>query len=165
MEKWLSISQLSEITGIPETTVRRYTNKFINYFRYEKRSRGKKFHPGSVEVLNRIAALYADDYEAMEIENALAKDFPINIGNDEETTKQPPAKSIEQQFNEFKEQQEEFNKKLLQELKEQQNYIKNSIDKRDHELMNTLNEMQETRRALVASQEENKKRWWQFWRK
>ncbi|CDQ42122.1 MerR family transcriptional regulator [Virgibacillus salexigens] len=169
MDKWLSISQLSEVTGIPETTVRRYTNKFINYFRFEKRSRGKKFHPDSVEVLNRIAALYADDYEAIEIENALAKDFPIGVGEEkEETTKQPPVKSIEQQFNEFKEQQERFNRELLNQMQEQQDYIKNSLDKRDKALMNTVNEMQETRKLLAASQEKeeaNKKRWWRFWKK
>ncbi len=62
MDSWLSVSQLSEMTEIPETTVRRYTHKFQDFFRYEKRGRGKKFHPDSIKVIQRIASLYEEDY-------------------------------------------------------------------------------------------------------
>lgn len=165
MDTWLSISQLSEVTEIPETTVRRYTNKFQAFFRYEKRGRGKKFHPDSIEVIKRIALLYEQDYEAEEIEKILAQDFPITVSDDDQsTTNQPPVKSIEQQFDEFKEQQEDFNEKLLEHLQEQQDYINKSIDRRDQELMQTLKEMQETKKLLIEQQKTTKKKWWQFWK-
>lgn len=163
MNEWLSISQLSAVTGIPETTVRRYTNKFMKYFRYEKRSRGKKFHPSSVELLNRIASLYASDYEAVEIERLLERDFPMTIDDNQEPTIQPPVKSIEQQFNEFREQQEDFNKQLLQQITQQQEYIKNSLEKRDRELTETMNKMLESKKEIVSTQES--KKWWRFWKK
>lgn len=164
MEEWLSISQLSNKTEIPESTVRRYTNKFDKFFRYEKRSRGKKYHPESLEVLNRIATLYNDELQADEIEERLARDFPFAVAVESEREKSTPIKSIERQFQEFKEQQEQFNKELLENLLKQQEYINNSIKKRDQELLKVLEEAQQTRKEIAAAKQEDKKKWWQVWK-
>lgn len=66
-------------------------------------------------------------------------------------------------FEAFTEQQENFNKELIEQLKKQQSYIENSLLERDKKLMEALRETQETRK-LIAAAEENKKPWWKFWK-
>ncbi|MDP4084711.1 MAG: DUF3967 domain-containing protein [Bacillota bacterium] len=69
-----------------------------------------------------------------------------------------------QEFEDFKEQQKDFNKELLEELKKQQEYIQKSLDERDRTLMAALRETLETKQLLLATQEKSKK-WFEFWRK
>lgn len=67
-------------------------------------------------------------------------------------------------FDEFKQQQQDFNKELLIQLKQQQDYIQNNLEERDRKLMEALRESQETRKLIAATQEEQKKKkWWRFW--
>ncbi|MER2109220.1 MAG: DUF3967 domain-containing protein, partial [Solibacillus sp.] len=63
----------------------------------------------------------------------------------------------------FKNNQMQFNMKLLERLEKQQKYIENSIDERDKKLMLAIRESMETRRQ-IAAEEEKKKSWWKFWR-
>jgi transposase-like protein len=62
--------------------------------------------------------------------------------------------------------QEAFNQSLLELLKEQQAYIKNSIKSRDERLMTAIHELQEQRKMIAAAEEEKmkskKKKWWQL---
>lgn len=159
MDKWYSISQLSQLVEIPETTVRRYLNKFERYFRFEQRGRGKKYHPGSMEILQRIALLYTEEYEASEIEEVLSKDFAFTIdeGKKEVTVIQSPNKNIELQFEEFKQQQEQFNKQLLNQLKKQQEYINNKLEERDRILIESIREIQEAKQEIASSNKQEKK--------
>lgn len=66
-------------------------------------------------------------------------------------------------FEAFTEQQDNFNKELIEQLKKQQSYIENILLERDKKLMEALRETQETRK-LIAAAEENKKAWWKFWK-
>ncbi|MGX9952680.1 DUF3967 domain-containing protein [Bacillus subtilis] len=72
------------------------------------------------------------------------------------------------EFEEFKKQQEEFNKELIDQLKKQQEYIQNSLLERDKKLLEAIRESQETKKLIAATQqeekEEQKKSWWQFWK-
>lgn len=124
--------------------IRRYLNNSSEYFRAEKIGRGMKCHHDSVSVLERIYALYNDGYETHEIKTFLDKEFAITITDHEEkeTTTQPPVIRLEREFEEFKQQQQELNNQLLKQLHEQQNYIKNSIESHDQELMQVLNDIQ-----------------------
>lgn len=56
--------------------------------------------------------------------------------------------------------QEEFNKKLIDRLDQQQKYIEERLNKRDEVLMRLLNESLETKKMIVAAQEEEKKGFW-----
>ena len=69
---------------------------------------------------------------------------------------------ILKEFKEFKNQQMEFNKKLLEQLEKQENHIKNSINERDLKLIAAIKESIETRKQIA---EERRKSWWQFWRR
>lgn len=160
--KWLSVTQLSQVVKTPETTVRRYLNNFQEYFRSEKRGRGKKYHPESVEALQRISLLYSEDYETTEIKEILSNEFAFTVDSDSnhESAIQPPGLNIGEEFKEFKQQQEQFNKQLLKQLKDQQDYINKSIERRDRELLQAIREIQETKKQIATTKE---KKWWKFW--
>ncbi|MGN7313546.1 MerR family transcriptional regulator [Alkalicoccobacillus gibsonii] len=162
MDKMLAVSELSTITKIPESTVRRYLNKFHTYFKYDSRGKGKKYHAESVEILNQIAGLYGEGYQANEIETILAEQFPITITDSPDaTTLPPPHKPLEKQFEEFKEQQNEFNQELLAKLDRQQRFIKQLLqEKRDQDLL-------ENEKETAASSDSHTapKKWWEFWKR
>lgn len=69
----------------------------------------------------------------------------------------------------LKNEQQQFNQQLIEQLQKQQDYIKNSIEERDKKLMFAIKESMEIRRQLAAAEEERvenekkKKSWWQFW--
>lgn len=61
-------------------------------------------------------------------------------------------------------QQEQFNKALLEQLNKQQNYIEETLQKRDQQLMEALRVSQETKKLIAAStekaeQQQEKKSW------
>lgn len=135
MEEWLSVIELSKILKIPETTVRRYLTNFEEYFRSEKIGRGKKYHPDSIELLRRIASLYDTDRETIEIKSILANEFAFTVEDVEQgITTQPPPYDISGKFDEFQQKQEEFNKKLLQQLYDQQQYIKELVENKNNNI-------------------------------
>jgi DNA-binding transcriptional MerR regulator len=57
------------------------------------------------------------------------------------------------EFEEFKKQQEVFNKQLIEQLQKQQEYIQNSLVERDKTLMESLREVQETKKLIAAAEE------------
>lgn len=133
MVEWLSVSQLSKILEIPETTIRRRLNNFEEYFRSEQMGRGKKYHPSSVEILQRIAMLYDADRETIEIKKILADEYAFEVEevNKDDITTYPPAYDVSGKLDEFQQRQEKFNKELLEKLLEQQKYIKELAVSRD----------------------------------
>src|SRR5699024_12578178 len=85
------------------------------YFRWEQIGRGKKYDPDSVEILQRIAMLYSADRETFEIKKILADEYAFTIDeeNNGAATNDAPAYDISGKLDEFKENQESINKKLL----------------------------------------------------
>lgn len=139
VEEWISVSKLSKLLKMPETTTRRYLSNFEEYFRSEQIGRGKKYHPESIEILQRIAMLYSMDYETSEVKRILADEyaFAIDDGDKNITTTPPPAYDVSGKLDEFQRKQEEFNKQLLQQLYEQQEKIKKLTERHDEEIQET----------------------------
>ncbi|MGQ3381505.1 DUF3967 domain-containing protein [Priestia endophytica] len=67
------------------------------------------------------------------------------------------------EFEDFKNQQLEFNKELLQQLKKRDDYIATKLEQRDQSLMNTIREMHDTQK-LIATTKQPSKKWWKFWK-
>lgn len=69
------------------------------------------------------------------------------------------------EFKSFKASQEAFNHELLKQLEKQQEYINKTLEVRDQNLMIVLKETLETKKQLALDlDEEQKKKWWEFWR-
>lgn len=165
LDEWLSVSELSSNLKIPETTVRRHLNKFDKYFRYEKRGKGKKYHPEAMAILNKIATLYSEGYESDYIDEVLSRNFAFFVEDTNDDNTQIELVSnleIKKQFEEFKKQQEEFNKELIKELNNQQEFIKNHLEERDKKLMIALNELQNSKNKKLEGQKK-KVNLFKFW--
>src|SRR5699024_4252468 len=132
--EWLSVTQLSKTLEIPETTTRRYLNTFDEYFRCEQKGRGKKYDPEYVVIWKRIGKritmIYRANRETFEIKKILADEYAFTIDeeNNGAATNDPPAYDISGKLDEFQENQESFNKQLLNLLHEQQKYINKLIE-------------------------------------
>lgn len=133
MDEWLSVTYISRLLEIPETTTRRYLTNFEEYFRSEKIGRGRKYHPDTIDILRRIANLYDTDRETKEIKTILANELAFSLEDaEQESTIQPPPYDISGKFDEFQESQKNFNRKLLEQLELQQRYIEELIEGRDN---------------------------------
>lgn len=174
-KKWITASEIAKQANIPESTTRRYLNNFESFFKYQDRSRGRRYHPDAVVVVTRIQSLYSAGAESEEIVENLEKEFPITVNSHDPSTDIPPpvapyataedlAKVIEG-LEQQRKQQEEFNKALIDRLDERDRYIEESIRKRDENLMVVLREIQDSKKQIAAAEEEKeiKKPWWKFW--
>lgn len=133
MDDWLSVTSLSEKIGTPETTIRRHLNHFKGYFRSEKIGRGRKYHVNSIEILQRIAALYNQDYERSDIEKILAHEYAFELADQEDSDDlmTMPTYDIAEKIDELNRKQELFNKELLDQLSKQQKYIEVLLSERE----------------------------------
>jgi len=69
-----------------------------------------------------------------------------------------PIQEKENQLMEFMQNQQEFNREVLDKLETQEQ----RQNERDQNLIRVLNELQESKKQIAAK---NQKRWWQFWKK
>lgn len=72
VEEHLTISQIAEKTGVPETTIRRYVKLFSPFLHSKVYGRAKKYHPEAVKTIQNISGMYdagkntAEVYEQLE---------------------------------------------------------------------------------------------------
>lgn len=175
MKEWLTIAELAERTKVPEPSVRRYLKAFGDFFNHKGGSRGKRYEDTAVKVLIRIKQLFEDGYQTDAIDGFLRKEFPMIISDDNMTDSEnkaatPTLATVEDmeeikqalaEQREFNKQQQEFNKVLIQKLSEQESYIKESLQKRDQKLIESmrqgLKEQQAVSEMIAASVQEKKK--------
>lgn len=163
MEKWLSVAELSKQAQVPESTARRYLTKYERFFRFDDRQRGRRYEPQSVPILVFIQNCYSQGMEAQEIEEALAKQFPMTVftGESPQVVMQPSTLTLatkddlEAVLSEVRAVREE-NQRFHQ-------YLEQRIEDRDRKLMETLRLMTEARQEIATTIQE-KKKWYQFWK-
>ena len=168
VKKYLTIMELEEQTNIPGTTIRRYIQKFPDFFVAMGGNRGKRYDEMAIKVLARIKNLFDNGYETDGVDSIIRNEFPIVVDSDKDEKDKENNKlnlATAEDIAEIKEalkEQQQFNKVLLEKLDHQEKYIKESIEKRDQILMESLRNMQEGKqKELAATTEETpKKSWW-----
>ena len=139
--EWLSVADVSECTGVPVETVRRYIRSHGIHLKVKKVHKRYLVHNESVAVFKQIRELYSDSKNVEEVEQILSSrgvPMTVTIENDDD---EPMTVSMADELREIKKaliQQQQFNQDLLEELKRQKNYIENSIEKRDQRLIESL---------------------------
>lgn len=172
MQEWITINELSDKTGIADSTIRRYVAKFSDFFVVKGGARSKRYEETAIKILIRIKELYEKGLETEQVYKNLEKDFPLVLDGDapEEQTTLLPALATSDDISEIKEMlkaQQEFSNRLLDRLSKQEEYIKDSIDRRDRELMQALKDSMSERRLLLENKEaedkkEDKNLWQRF---
>ncbi|MED1421068.1 MerR family transcriptional regulator [Bacillus smithii] len=159
MSEYLTIAELAEQAGIPNSTCRRYLANFESFFVVKGGSRLKKYEAEAANILKRIKQLYDEGKDTNEIRNILANEFPLVISHDDqretrEKVANTPTLATSEDVEEIKkalEEQKKFNEMLLKKLDEQNRYIKESLEKRDRQLMESLNHALEFRQARIEA--------------
>jgi len=170
MADWVSISEISEQLNIAENTARRYANLFKEFLIDKRFGRTTKYSVDAIKTIHRISSLYQKNFNTQEIHQILREEIPLTITvESENSTIILPPHDLMAQLNkalqqiaiateqiasqeQFRQQQITINQTLDLKIKEQEAYIKNSLEKRDEQLMQSLREMMEKR----------KRKWWKF---
>lgn len=173
MSNYLTIAEIAELADIPNSSCRRYLSDFNAFFMVKGGSRVKKYEAAAVDILKRIKQLYDDGMGTVEIHSVLANEFPLVIDSDKQEKKEEAATNVpgiatSEDIAEIKkalEQQKQFNEMLVKKLDEQNEYIKQSLERRDRQLMESLRATLEERKMIAmqeaaAAEEKKKKGFW-----
>lgn len=168
--EWLTVSEVSEKINIPVETIRRYIRGHSVHLKVKKQGKKYFLHNDAMTVIKQIRAFYDRGMNADEVEENLSSSgIPMTItvkdDNDEAMTVHvaDELKEIKRALKE----QKQFNQMLLQKLDQQnehlqsqQDYIKQSLERRDQQLLESIRSVQEHKQAEIeaaANLEESKK--------
>ena len=156
-KEWLTINELADKTGIPDSTIRRYIAKFSDFFVVKGGSRSKRYEDTAIKILLRIKDLYDKGLETDQTHNTLLKEFPRIVDHEApEEQSNLPALATSDDITEIKQMlkaQQEFSNRLLDRLSKQEHYIKESIERRDKELMQALTDSMTEKKLLLENKE------------
>ena len=164
MELIYDTEMVSTILGVQSSTLRKYCALMQKCgYEFNKNSVGHRvFYTRDISVIKQIVEL--KNSSSLTLTEAVQTILNSDLSDitDIESMPSMSNEDILKEFKEFKNQQMEFNKRLLEQLEKQEDYIKNSINERDLKLMAAIKESLETRKQIA---EEKRKSWWQFWRR
>lgn len=171
-QQLLTMAQIAKELGLAESTARFYRDRFEDFIPSVGEGRKKRYKPETVEVLRFIADGFNRNLTTADIEGRLTRVFARNIEVEKETaittaaqqqpnndTLQAVLKHMNATMRIIADQKEEFAelRKYVADIenrqKEQQEYIDTTLKERDQKLMESIRQVQET-----------KKKWW-HWRK
>ena len=164
MELMYDTEMVSKVLGVQSSTIRKYCALMQKYgYEFNKNSVGHRvFYKKDILIIKEIVEL--KNSGSLTLTDAVRTILNLDIADITDIDSMPSLsyEKLLKEFEEFKNQQMEFNKKLLEQLEKQEDYIKNSINERDLKLIAAIKESIETRKQIA---EERRKSWWQFWRR
>ena len=164
MELMYDTEMVSKVLGVQSSTIRKYCALMQKYgYEFNKNSVGHRvFYTKDISIIKEIVEL--KNSGSLTLTDAVQTILNLDIADITDIESMPSLsyEKILKEFEEFKNQQMEFNNKLLEQLEKQEDYIKNSINERDLKLIAAIKESIETRKQIA---EEKRKSWWQFWRR
>ncbi len=168
----LTVKEVASLVDESVHVVRNWLKEFKTYIPLEKSDAGYNlFNEQAINVIQTIKELHRKNgYSIKQIEHYLmtgGKEFvprPSPAAEELLANELKEIRSNMKEIHNMLEQQEKFNRALVEKLDKQQQYIDESIKSRDEILMKTIRELQETKRIEAAKEEENpNKKWWKFW--
>ena len=164
MELMYDTEMVSKVLGVQSSTIRKYCALMQKYgYEFNKNSVGHRvFYKKDILIIKEIVEL--KNSGSLTLTEAVQTILNLDIADITDIESMPSLsyEKLLKEFEEFKNQQMDFNKKLLEQLEKQDDYIKNSINERDLKLIAAIKESIETRKQIA---EEKRKSWWQFWRR
>lgn len=160
MEKWYSVAELAEETGIPEPSLRRYLARFSIYVVSKGGKRAKKYDPTTIELLNRVKSLYDSGYETEGIKKLIKNEFPMIISDKEmaETAKNVDTPSVVTSEDLMR-----LEKNLLEKMDERFSkqdkvfsLVMQKLEQREREIEQKERQLEEREQMLLKAPEEKK---------
>ncbi|HWL23351.1 MAG TPA: DUF3967 domain-containing protein [Ureibacillus sp.] len=149
---------VSNILGVQESTIRKYCALMQKHnYEFNKNSVGHRiFYAKDIEVIKKIIELKNNSSLTLNEAVKTILNSDIDDITDIETTSNQDYSKLLNEFKSFQTEQMNFNKQLLEQLEKQNNYIKNSLEERDRNLMHLLKESMESKKQIAVAIEEMK---------
>jgi len=167
MEGWYTINQIAKDLNIPETTARRYTVTFKEFFPSRTfGGRYDKYHEKAIHIVGTIYDLYSQNKKAEEIRELLKNEFPIVIDIETDTKNEEAKRSIKLL---------DTRKELIESIKRQNELFEKNINALEvvDKLVNVVNRQEKEIKELkelihhhtttlenISNMRENKKGLW-----
>lgn len=178
----LTMAQIAKQLNLAESTARFYRDRFEDFIPSIGEGRKKRYKPETIEVLRFIAEGYNRNLTAIDIRDGLSHMVARNIEFEEVTatttaTVQQQSKielkqyalQLQIAFEQMgttmqiianqKEEIAELRKHIAVIENRQHEYINTKLDEREQKLIESIKEIQETKKQPAATQQ---KKWWQF---
>ena len=154
--KIYSSKDVAKRLSVESVTVRKYAQMLEEQGYDFKRDNNnwRQYSEDDIEYLKHILSMRKMGKSLDESIEHIASLYRVNM-----SIRKPdiPIQEKENQLMEFMQNQQEFNRRILDKLETQEQ----QQNERDQNLMRTLNELQESKKQIAAK---NQKRWWQFWK-
>ena len=157
MEQWSTVGEVEQYTKIPERTLRRYLNIHGHHIKTKRQGRSVLISSESVKVIQDIRSWYDAGWASDRVEDALAQSgLPVIVeisGHQMAMTPTEALQSLQSSMSEAMTAMANQMEQLRQEVaatteqnRQLKDTIENKLEERDKLLMQTLRELQETRK-------------------
>lgn len=162
MQEYLTLAEIARQLNLPESTARYYKNKFSAYIQSYGNGRKMRYGVEAIEALRLIAEMYNRNANATEIEDALSREFAVNIDivnqSDRNTTTTQQLREMTallelsvQAIKDVAQVKEEL-LEVKEQLAKQQEYQEQCLDERDRRLTEIMRKMLEDRQQKTLWQ-------------
>jgi hypothetical protein len=168
-------SDMATLLKIQESTLRKYCIMLEEAgYKFHKNELGHRgFLNNDVIALKRLLEIKKHpDMTLKQACNAVTVWVKENSVTDRDTTDitkhdqhNDSYNTLSHQFKDFQEQQMQFNQELLNQLKQQQEFIETSLKERDQKLTEALRETLETKKMIAAATEQQQQKKSSFWQR
>jgi len=159
---------VADVLQIQESTLRKYCLLLEKQgYEFLKNEQGHRaFFDNDLIVLKKMIKLKND--ADMTLEEAVKSVVAWKNGNDialsdtKEMSYIARYNDLLEEFKTFQQQQMEFNRELIAEVRSQREYINERLEERDRLLVESMRQTLETRKEIAAAENAKKKKWWRF---
>lgn len=155
LQEYFTLAEIARQLNLPESTARYYKNKFSTYIQSYGNGRKKRYGEEAIEALRLIAEMYNRNANATEIEDALSREFAVNIDivnqSDRNTTTTQQLREMTallelsvQAIKDVAQVKEEL-LEVKEQLAKQQEYQEQCLDERDRRLTEIMRKMLDDR--------------------
>lgn len=158
-KEWFSVLDIEKQTGIPNQTLRRYINNHGHHLNVKKQGKAYYLADESIKVIQEIRKLYEEGMTAQQVNDTLVEraiPMTITISDGEQKISVHVGEAL-QDLKESINEQNKVIRSLVEQVQKQQEYIDTKLEDRDRRLIESLREMQETKKGIASAQEEKKK--------
>lgn len=154
--KSYSTGQVAKLISVEPVTVRKYAQMLEDKgYSFEKDNKGWRcFKETDLNALKHLSTLRN---KGLSVEESLNKIMELYRYNLSILPTDIPIQEEESALLIFMKRQEDFNKKILEKMEDQEQ----RQAERDNHLMLVLREVQETKKQIATAKQ---KKWWEFWR-
>lgn len=152
MSEWYTIIQLSDKTGIGETTLRRYVRDHGHFLKTKTAGRNRMLISSeSIPIIQNIAELKAKGFKRDEINQSLFANEPMSLTIQQE---QKGLVTLDEVLGDVRE--------LLKQICEQNIRLSELNEENRIEMQKLRNEIAELKQMVDKQQKKRSRRWWPF---